>query len=497
MSVVNYVDRISLWWRRDAVADLGASLVVFLVAVPLCVGVAVASGAPAELGIVTGIVGGLVVGVLPGSSLQVSGPAAGLTVLVAEAVARHGLPALGVIVAASGLMQVLMGLARLGGWFRAISPSVVQGMLAGIGLVLLLGQVYPVFGARQPGSTAEKLLGLPGLVGGLDQASVAASFGVGALTLAVVVGWQRMPARLRVVPGALVAVVLTAAAVAVFGLPVATVEVGGLGSVIDPPGPHRFGMLADPAVLGAAVTFALVASAESLFSAAAVDRMHSGPPTRYNTELIAQGVGNTAAGMLGALPMTAVIVRSAANVQAGARTKASRVLHGAWLLLFAVWLPGLLALVPLSTLAALLLHAGWKLLDLRQLAALARAHRAEAGIVVLTAGVIAAVDLLVGVLVGLAAAVAKAAWDVSHFHVTWQEDGDDLLVRLSGNATFLRLPRLLAALQEVPSARRVRLDLSGVRHLDRACRQAVENWAAQRRRGDSDVRVSPPVEVGV
>ncbi|SHG13645.1 SulP family inorganic anion transporter [Streptoalloteichus hindustanus] len=494
MSFGNTIDHLSRWWRRDATADLGASLVVFLVAVPLCVGVAVASGAPAELGIVTGIVGGLVVGLLPGSSLQVSGPAAGLTVLVAEAVARHGLPALGVIVLASGLLQIGMGLARLGGWFQAISPSVVQGMLAGIGLVLLLGQTYPLFGAAQPGTTLEKVLGLPGLAARLGEPRIAATLGVGVLAVAVVVLWQKVPARLRLVPGALVAVVLTSALVAVFGLPVATVQVGGLGSVINLVGPHDFGLLADPAVLGTAVTFALVASAESLFSAAAVDRMHTGQPTSYNTELVAQGVGNTAAGVLGGLPLTAVIVRSAANVQAGARTKASRVLHGAWLLLFAVWLPNLLALVPLTTLAALLLHAGWKLLDLRQLVALARAHRVEASIVVLTAGAIAAVDLLVGVLVGLAAAIAKAAWDVSHFHVTWQQDDDDLVVRLSGNATFVRLPRLLAALHEVPSADRVRLDLSGVRHLDRACHQAVENWAAQRRRTDSDVRVSLPAE---
>ena len=148
-------------WRQD----VPASLVVFLVAVPLCVGVAVASGVPAERGLVTGIVGGLVVGLLPGSSLQVSGPAAGLTVLVFDAVQRFGLGSLGVLVLAAGLLQIAMGLLRTGRWFRAISVSVVHGMLAGIGLILILGQLYAVSGRTAPGEGAGKPAGPPDLVG--------------------------------------------------------------------------------------------------------------------------------------------------------------------------------------------------------------------------------------------------------------------------------------------------------------------------------------------
>lgn len=191
---------------RGFLPDLRASLVVFLVALPLCVGVAVASGVPAELGIVTGIVGGLVAGAMPGSSLQVSGPAAGLTVLVAEAVAKHGLAALGVLVAGAGLVQILLGVLRLGTWFQAISPSVVQGMLAGIGLVLILGQLYPLFGSRPPSDTLGKLAQLPSLITGLGDASWAASAGLGLFTLAVIVLWNRLPARWRAVPAPLVAV---------------------------------------------------------------------------------------------------------------------------------------------------------------------------------------------------------------------------------------------------------------------------------------------------
>ncbi|MYW29008.1 SulP family inorganic anion transporter, partial [Streptomyces sp. SID2119] len=170
-------------------ADLTASLVVFLVALPLCVGVAVASGVPAELGLITGIVGGLLVGLLPGSSLQVSGPAAGLTVLVFEAVQRYGIGALGVLVLGAGVVQMVLGVLRLGRWFRAVSVAVVQGMLAGIGLVLMAGQVYVLAGAEAPGSMAGKLSGLPGLVSGAGVSGPALAVGAG--TVAVLVLWPR------------------------------------------------------------------------------------------------------------------------------------------------------------------------------------------------------------------------------------------------------------------------------------------------------------------
>ncbi|MFJ5988620.1 SulP family inorganic anion transporter [Lentzea sp. NPDC092896] len=431
--------------------DLGASVVVFLVALPLCVGVAVASGVPAELGIVTGVVGGIVVGLLPGSTMQVSGPAAGLTVLVADAVSRHGIQALGVIVLGAGLLQVALGLARCGRWFRAISPSVVQGMLAGIGLVLIFGQL-------------KHLIVSP------------VALALGLLTVLIMLLWQRTP--LRVVPGILVGVVVCTAVAAVFASDVERITVGTLSTDVHLP---DFSLL-DTGVIGTAVVFALVASAESMFSAAAVDRMHSGPRTQYNKELVAQGVGNTICGLLGALPMTAVIVRSAANVNAGARTKASRVLHGVWLLLFVVLLPGLLTLIPVAVLAAVLVHAGWKLLGLGEVVASWRTDKAESFIFVLTAGLIVATDLLTGTVAGLLAAVIKTAWDVSRLQVTVTAEG----VALRGNATFLKLPVLLDELDRV-DREHVRMDLSGVRHLDQACGQAIDQWVDESRRAGKTV----------
>jgi MFS superfamily sulfate permease-like transporter len=459
--------------------DFLASIVVFLVAVPLCVGVAVASGVPAELGLVTGIVGGLVTGFLPGSSLQVSGPAAGLTVLVFEAVSEFGVGALGVIVLMAGLLQLAMGFFRIGRWFRAISVSVVEGMLCGIGLVIIAGQIYAAAGLKAPETGLGKIAGLPGAVAdALGSTEALASLAIGAGTIAVIVLWKRTPKALRSVPGALAAVVLATVATLAFDLPVATVTVEGLFGVVQVPGGDAFGELATPAIWGTIVAFALIASAESLFSAAAVDRLHDGPRTEYDKEMVAQGVGNTVCGLLGALPMTAVIVRSSANVNAGARTKASRVLHGAWLLLFAAALPSALALVPIPALAGILVHAGWKLIPFRQITALWRSHKGEALILVVTAVAIVAVNMFEGVLIGLALSVAKTAWEASHLRTEIVDKGaGPIQVHLTGNATFLRLPKILDSLESLPQDRPVELDLSGLHHLDHACRTALENWA--------------------
>jgi MFS superfamily sulfate permease-like transporter len=209
-----------------------------------------------------------------------------------------------------------------------------------------------------------------------------------------------------------------------------------------------------------------------------------------------------ACGVLGALPLTAVIVRSAANVQAGARTKASRTLHGLWLLLFAALLPAALGLIPVAALAAVLVYSGAKLVPVRRIAVLWRAHRGEAAVLAVTATAIIATNLFEGVLAGIAVAVAKSAWQTSHLHIAVEDatdaEGAPLRVRLSGNATFLRLPRLLDALERLPADRPVELDWSGLRHLDHACAVALVTWAGQHRaRSSEPLAVEPPLPTGV
>jgi MFS superfamily sulfate permease-like transporter len=476
--------------------DFAASVVVFLVALPLCVGVAVASGVPAELGIVTGIVGGLVTGLLPGSSLQVSGPAAGLTVLVFEAVHEHGLGTLGVIVLATGLLQLGMGALRWGRWFRAISVAVVEGMLAGIGLVLIAGQLYAMTRSKAPSSGLDKIAGLPEMLAdSLGSGPAVASLLLGAGTIAVLVLWPRLPKKVRLVPGPLAAVALATVASLAFALPVTKVTVEGLLAAIQPPAPSAFADLAGIGVVSTVLAFTLIASAESLFSAAAVDRLHDGPRTDYDKELMAQGVGNTVCGLLGALPMTAVIVRSAANVQAGARTRASRVMHGAWLLLFAALLPAALGVIPIPALAAVLVYSGFKLIPVKGLVALWRGHRGEAVILVATALSIVAISMFEGVLIGLALAVVKTAWEASHVKLEIVDKGaGPVQAHLSGNATFLRLPKILDALEAIPQDRPVELNLSRVHHLDHACRTALENWAERHgTAGTAATKVTMPV----
>ncbi|MFF4227496.1 SulP family inorganic anion transporter [Streptomyces abikoensis] len=488
------VDRVGL--LANLRADFAASLVVFLIAVPLSVGIAVASGVPVELGLVTGIVGGLLTGLLPGSSMQVSGPAAGLTVLVYEAVREYGLRALGVLVLTAGLLQVAMGLLKLGRWFRAISVAVVQGMLAGIGIVLIAGQLYALADADAPAGALEKLGGLVTLLTDtLASADSLAALAVGVGTVAVLVLWPRWQWGARFVPAPLAAVALAMTAVGLLRLPVDRVRVRGLFDAIQPPWSGDFARLTEFGVLGTVLAFALIASAETLFSAAAVDRLHDGPRTDYNKELIAQGAGNTVCGVLGALPMTAVIVRSSANVHAGARTKASRVLHGVWLLVFATLLPWALELVPVAALAGVLVHAGWKLLPGRELGPLWRDHRGEVAVLVTTTVAIVVTNLFEGVLVGLLLAIVKAAWETSHVHIetTTTRDGR-VRARVLGNANFLRLPRLLDELDALyrdgdrsgdrvgRGAERgmesgVELDLTGLRHMDRAVHTALSGWA--------------------
>ncbi|UYQ60126.1 SulP family inorganic anion transporter [Streptomyces peucetius] len=468
--------------------DFLASIVVFLVAVPLCVGVAVASGVPAELGLITGIVGGLVTGLMRGSSLQVSGPAAGLTVLVFEAVSEFGVATLGLIVLIAGLLQLAMGFLKIGRWFRAISVSVVEGMLCGIGLVIIAGQIYAAASLKAPETGIGKIAGLPGAFAEAHGNTEAlASLAIGAGTIAVIVLWKKMPKAVQSVPGALAAVVLATLATLALSLPVATVQVEGLLGVIQPPGADAFGALANPAIWGTIVAFALIASAESLFSAAAVDRLHDGPRTEYNKEMVAQGAGNTVCGLLGALPMTAVIVRSSANVNAGAKTKASRVLHGVWLLLFATAMPWALALIPIPALASILVHAGWKLIPFRGIVSLWRGHRGEALILVVTAVSIVAVNMFEGVLIGLALSVAKTAWEASHLKTEVIDKGaGPIQVYLSGNATFLRLPKILDHLEALPQDRPIELNLSRLHHLDHACRMALETWAERHSSPDTD-----------
>jgi MFS superfamily sulfate permease-like transporter len=465
--------------RRRFVADLRASLVVFLVAIPLCLGVAVASGVPPELGLVTGIVGGIVVGSLPGSTLQVSGPAAGLTVLIFGLVDSHGIEVLGPVVLLAGLLQLALAAVRLGPWFRAMALPVVHGMLAGIGLLIIAGQLLVIAGAKATGSGPGDLEALPGAFkeavtgsGGLEHALLA-----GAFALVVLYAWRWAPEKLRWIPGPLVAVVVATLGTLALDLQPQRIELpSNFADAIAVPSGDAFSQLTDPAILGIAVALALVASAESLLSAVAVDNMHDGEPTRYNTELAAQGVGNTIVGALGALPMTAVIVRSAANIEAGAQTKASRIMHGFWLLLFAAALPMVLTQIPTAVLASVLVMAGLALCRPAKVKELRRHGRREVATYGATVAGVFLLGLLEGVLVGLAIAAIQLLVRLTRMHVHHEEREDHDRVAVEGAATFVGVPKLAGALEGVTPGRDVELDLGGATLVDPAARELVDGW---------------------
>lgn len=614
-------------WQQD----LLASLVVFLVALPLCMGIALASGAPIAAGLVTGIIGGLVVGTFAGSPMQVSGPAAGLTVICGEIIRQHGMPAFGLAVLFAGIFQLVAGLCRLGQWFRAVSPAVIHGMLSGIGILILCGQLHVLVDARPRETALRNLMALPQslmeglrfperespeirtahinllrqanalanrqrvLKGDVDRALIrlhpedteafpepihltdrdilsalqpfiaeqelllkefrelvttarSSAFSsseasskngavferltqaeqklamavtqlsdpdltavarsqrdatasldlvtaglkshewagkIGLLAVGVIIAWQFLArGKLKLIPAPLLAIIVATAVAQLLHVPVLYVDVpsnlmSGLSfvslSVLEQ-SPLRL-------LIGSGLVIAMVASAETLLCATAVDQLHRGPRTRYDRELAAQGVGNILCGWLSVLPMTGVIVRSAANVQAGAQTRLSAILHGVWLLLFSVALVPMLRMIPTAALAGILVFTGFRLIDYQSLLRLWKENRIEAGIFLITMLVIVAEDLLIGVMTGIVLSAAKLLLRFSELHVDLVQGAEDdagrTTIRLRGAATFLRLPILASRLEKVAPGAELHLQISELEYIDRACLELLQNWSRQ------------------
>lgn len=482
-------------------SDFTASIVVFLVAMPLCMGIAIASGVPPEMGLVTGIIGGIVVGLLAGSPLQVSGPAAGLAVIVFEFVRTHGIAALGPVLLLVGVLQLVAGVLKLGGLFRSISPAVVHGMLAGIGALIVIGQFHTLFDAKPLSSGLENLAAMPARVLGLtplDLRSTELAVLIGVLTIGVMLGWEKLrPTSLKLIPGALLGVGAATLVAFFFGLDVARVPVPE--SISDafklPDDAGILPTLTNPAIILAAVAIAFIASAETLLSAAAVDRMHDGVRTDYNKELRAQGVGNFLCGALGGLPMTGVIVRSSANVQAGGKTRLSTVLHGIWILGFVALLPWLLREIPMAALGGVLVVTGWRLVSLDHVRHLFKVHGAlPAAIWAVTFVLVVATDLLTGVLVGLALSLIELLPFRRNLKLGVEERHEDDVthVALKGSATFISLTRLNSVLESLPLARKVRLNLDALHGMDHTTAETLGEWLARKRKHGAAVEVSGP-----
>ena len=473
-------------WRPD----VEASLVVFLVALPLSLGIAVASNAPVAAGIIAAVVGGVVAGLIGGAPLQVTGPAAGLTAVVAGLVAEHGWPVTCLITALAGLVQIGLGLSRVARAALAISPAVVHGMLAGIGLTIVIGQTHVLLGGSPSESTLASLREMPGQLISAHTASTLLGLG----TIVVTLLWTRIPgaigARMKRVPAQLVSVVsLTLVAVP---FEVERVRLPGsiLSAVQLPDLPETAGL----SLLIGVVTVALVASVESTLSAVAVEKMHDGPRADLDRELVGQGAANTVSGLLGGLPVTGVIVRSATNVRAGARTRASTVLHAVWIAVFALLLVSLAGQIPLSVLAGLLVVIGVGLVDTGHLRRVAR--HGEAPVWIATLAGVLMLGLLEGVLLGVGLALFFAARRsiFAPIEVTAPGPGDSALrahrwlVVVAGTLTFISLPRLARRLAAIPAGAGVRLQMQ-VDYLDHAASEHLLHWVDEHRRGGGTVEI--------
>ncbi len=452
-------------FKPDLRRDLPASLVVFLIAVPLSLGIALASDAPIIAGLIGAIAGGIVTGLLAGSPLQVSGPAAGLTVVVAGFVQQFGWETMCLITACAGVLQFVLGYFRVARGALLIAPSVVHGMLAGIGITIALAQLHVVLGGSPASSPVANLLALPAGLAALNpQAGL-----LGGLTLLLLVVWKRIGlAGLRAVPGPLAAVAIATAVSLLVDAEVARVDLPASFALttLTPPGDWGAFVLA-------VITVALIASVESLLCAVATDKLHTGARSDLDRELSAQGAGNLVSGLLGGLPITGVIVRSSANINANAATRWSAILHGVWILLTVLFLGSVIEAIPLAVLAGLLVYTGVNLVNLHHIREL-RKHN-EVLIYAATVLGVCGLNLLAGVGIGLALSVLFVLRRLSQTEIRCEERDGRWHVVVEGSLTFVSVPKLATVLARVPGGTVVAVDLA-VDFMDHAAFEALHGW---------------------
>ena len=471
-------------WR----SDVPASIVVFLVALPLCLGVALASGAPLFAGVIAGIVGGVVVGAVSKAPLSVSGPAAGLTVIVLGAI--ESMPSYQVFLLAvmlAGLIQIAFSFTRAGILGEFVPSSVVTGMLAAIGLILILKQVPHAVGydGESEGifefTTADGINTFARVWDSVTGHLTPGATLIALVSLAFLFWWDAARPRqgaLRFLPGPLVVVVIGVAGNALLGavkpawqlgashlvqVPVAA-TIGDFGGLFTSP---DFSAIGTGIVWTTALTLAIVASLESLLSVKAVDEIDPRRRTTdKNWELMAQGSGNIVSGLIGGLPVTSVIVRSSANVDARAESKLSTILHGTWLLLSVALIPAVLNLIPLSALAAVLIATGYKLTKPQPFAERFRQGWTQFVPFVVTVVAILFTDLLEGIVIGLVVGFGFVVARNFRTAITFMCDGGDCLIRARRNLYFIHKYELQQQLDRVPDGANLMIDLSSTNYVD-------------------------------
>jgi MFS superfamily sulfate permease-like transporter len=474
---------------RNAAADFPASVVVFLVALPLCLGIALGSGAPLFSGIIAGIVGGIVIGTLSGSSLSISGPAAGLTAVVAVAIGKMPVfEAFLLSVVIAGLIQVVLGFLRAGIIGDYIPNCVIRGMLSGIGVILILKQLPHLIGYDKDFSGDETFVQVDSnntfseIINSVNHIAPVALL-IGALSVAILVIWDRPAFKkkkfFKYLPGPLVVVIAGIAMQAFFqnpgsrfslsenqlvSLPVAN-DFASFASFFTFP---KWEYLGNPQVWTAGITIALIASLETLLGIEAVDKLDPyNRRTPANRELKAQGIGNMVSGLLGGLPLTSVIVRSSANVEAGAKTKLSAVMHGMLILLSVLFIPNLLNKIPLSALAAILIVTGYKLVRPSMLKDIYQKGLDQFIPFMVTLVAILLSDLLTGILIGTVVALFSLINSNFRSAVMVVHDENKYLVRFRKDISFLNKPIVKEKLESVPPDAFVMIDMTRADFIDK------------------------------
>lgn len=496
--------------------DLPASIVVFFVALPLCLGIALASGAPLFSGLIAGIVGGIVVGSISGSQIGVSGPAAGLAAIVLVAITSlGGYQNFLLAVVIGGFIQLLFGVLKMGIIGYYFPSSVIKGMLTGIGIIIILKQIPHFFGYDADPEGDFAFFQVDGentfseIINAVNFISPGATL-IALIALAILILWDSVLKKkgkiFELVQGPLVAVVVGI----IYYIVTKDNETWGIATehLVSVPVPEDaasfFGQFSTPnfAVIGrpeiwiTAFTIALVASLETLLCVEATDKLDPRKRvTPTNRELLAQGTGNIISGLIGGLPITQVIVRSSANIQSGGRTKASAIIHGFFLLISVILIPTLLNMIPLSVLAAVLFLVGYKLAKPALFKTMFKLGWKQFVPFIVTVLGIIFTDLLVGIGLGLAVGIIVIlikSYQNSHFlHIREDQEGkfDVIKMTLAEEVTFFNKGAILKELDSLPRGARLELDVTKTRYLDNDIIEILEDFSIKAKNRDINIKL--------
>jgi len=495
--------------------DIPASLVVFFVALPLCLGIALASGAPLFSGLIAGIVGGIIVGALSGSNIGVSGPAAGLAAIVLSAIGTlGGFENFLLAVVLGGIIQVIFGILRAGVIGYYFPSSVIKGMLTGIGIIIILKQIPHFFGydSDPEGDFAffqvDGSNTLSGILDTFNNISIGSTI-IGIIAMSILLLWSNVLSKkgkfFQLVQGPLVAVVV---GIIYYVLTLSNPKFGiSAEHLVSVPVPDdldsffgqfsfpNFGAITNPAIWVTAFTIALVASLETLLCVEATDKLdpHKNV-TPTNRELLAQGAGNIVSGMIGGLPITQVIVRSSANIQSGGRTKMSAIIHGFLLLISVILIPTLLNKIPLSVLAAVLFIVGYKLAKPALFKTMYQLGWKQFVPFVVTIVGIVFIDLLYGIALGLAVGVVVIlikSYQNSHFlHIEGESKKDGKIkMTLAEEVTFFNKGAILNELDRLPENSYLELDVRKTRYLDYDIIEILDDFAFKAKERNIDIKL--------